>query len=107
MKGSEAMEHECWLCGRNGCRDPLDKHHIFGGALRKKSEKYGLVVYLCHSECHLDGKRAAHRNPETMQALREYGQKKAMEENGWSVEDFRMEFGRNYLDDEQLAKCEK
>ena len=32
----------CWLCGRNGTAEPLDKHHIFGGAYRKKSEKYGL-----------------------------------------------------------------
>lgn len=38
----------CWLCGRNGTAEPLDKHHIFGGAYRKKSEKYGLTVYLCH-----------------------------------------------------------
>lgn len=30
----------CWLCGRNGTAEPLDKHHIFGGAYRKKSEKY-------------------------------------------------------------------
>ncbi len=27
----------CCRCGRNGCTDPLDKHHIFCGALRKKS----------------------------------------------------------------------
>jgi hypothetical protein len=37
---------ECWLDQRNGYADPLDKHHIFGGAYRKKSEKYGLYVYL-------------------------------------------------------------
>ena len=29
----------CWLCGRWGW---LEEHHIFGGANRKKSEKYGL-----------------------------------------------------------------
>ena len=38
------MARECWLCGRNGCGDPLDKHHIFGGTNRKKSEKYGLCL---------------------------------------------------------------
>ena len=47
------MLHECWLCGRNGSVDPLDKHHIFGGPYRKKSEKYGLVVYLCHDRLSL------------------------------------------------------
>jgi len=49
----------CWRCGRNGCVDPLDKHHLFGGALRKKSEQYGLVVYLCNNRCHENGTEAA------------------------------------------------
>ena len=60
------MLHECWLCGRNGSVDPLDKHHIFGGPYRKKSEKYGLVVYLCHDRCHIFGPDAAHNNKDTM-----------------------------------------
>ena len=89
----------CWLCGRNGSADPLDKHHLFGAANRDKSERYGLYVYLCHSRCHIFGGDAAHRNPETMQQLHEYGQRKAMREQGWSVEDFRREFGKNYLED--------
>ena len=41
----------CAICGRNGMGDPLEKHHIFGGAYRKKSEKYGLTVYLCGMRC--------------------------------------------------------
>lgn len=106
MKKQIPMERACWLCGRNGCGDPLDTHHIFGGPRRKKSEKYGLCVFLCHHRCHLDGPQAVHRNAETMQQLHEYGQKKAMRENGWSVDEFRMEFGRNYLDDEQIAELE-
>lgn len=88
---------KCWRCGRTGYPEPLDHHHIFGGPNRKKSEKYGLVVDLCHSSCHIFGPMAAHNNAETMQALREYGQRKAMEENGWTTEDFIREFGRNYL----------
>lgn len=91
------MARECWLCGRNGCADPLDKHHIFGGTNRKKSEKYGLYVYLCHDRCHENGREAAHRNRATMQLLHEYGQQLAMEENGWTAEDFRFEFGKNYI----------
>lgn len=90
-------EHKCWLCGRNGYTDPLDRHHVFGGANRKKSEKYGLVVRLCHHDCHIFGEQAAHRNKETMQRLHEYGQRKAMEENGWTTEQFIKEFGRNYI----------
>jgi hypothetical protein len=90
---------QCWLCGRNGLHDPLDRHHIFGGPNRKKSEKYKLVVYLCHSDCHIFGPMAAHRNADTMRKIRAYGQRKAMEENGWTVKDFIREFGRNYLEE--------
>lgn len=89
----------CWLCGRNGAEDPLDHHHIYGGAYRKKSEKYGLVVLLCHSECHIFGRYAAHNNAETMRALRRWGQEKAMRENGWTVQDFVREFGKNYIEE--------
>ena len=96
MKRYEA-ERACWLCGRNGCADVLDKHHIFGGAFREKSEKLGLVVWLCHHDCHIFGPEAVHRNSETMQRLHEYGQKLAMDRFGWDIEDFRLEFGKNYL----------
>lgn len=87
----------CWLCGADGRTDPLDRHHIFGGSRRKKSEKLGLVVDLCHFSCHEFGPNAAHNNATTMQSLHEYGQRKAMEENGWTTDDFIREFGRNYL----------
>lgn len=88
---------KCFLCARNGTTEPLDKHHIFGGPYRQKSEKYGLVVDLCHFSCHIFGPHAAHRDKETMEYIKRYGQKKAMEENGWTTEDFIREFGRNYL----------
>ena len=88
----------CWLCGKNGADEPLDRHHIFGGTNRRKSEKLGLVVDLCHGSCHIFGERAAHRCRETAQALHEYGQRLAMERMGWSTADFVREFGRNYLD---------
>lgn len=87
----------CWLCGRNGAVDPLDKHHIFGAAYRAKSEKLGLVVYLCHDRCHENGSKAAHRSAETMRELHEYGQRLAMERFGWSEDDFRREFAKSYL----------
>lgn len=91
------QQRRCWRCGRNGGMDPLDRHHIFGGSNRKKSERYGLVVDLCHNQCHIFGPMAAHKSAETAQALHEYGQRKAMQENGWTTEDFIREFGRNYL----------
>lgn len=88
---------ECFLCGANGATDPLDRHHIFGGPNRKKSDKLGLVVDLCHAKCHIYGTKAAHRNKETMLYLHQYGQRRAMEENGWDTDRFISEFGRNYL----------
>lgn len=92
-------QNKCFLCGRNGAFDPLDRHHIFGGPYRKKSEKLGLVVHLCHNQCHIFGPKAAHKNQETMLKIKRYGQKKAMQENGWSKNDFIREFGKNYLED--------
>lgn len=92
----------CFICGRNGVEDPLEEHHIFpGAALRKKSEKYGLTVLLCGKRCHREGKKSAHRNRETQLMLKQWAQRKAMEENGWSVEDWREEFGKSYIDAEE------
>lgn len=91
---------QCFICGRNGLYDKLDKHHIFGGANRKKSDKYGLTVWLCHNRCHIFGKYSVHQNAEMMQYLHEYGQRKAMQENGWSIDDFIREFGKNYFSEE-------
>ena len=85
----------CWLCGRQS--QPLDRHHVFGGAYRKKSEKYGLVVYLCHHDCHIFGMEAVHRSADNMRMLHCWGQEKAMRENDWTTEDFIAEFGKNYL----------
>ena len=97
---------ECFLCGRNGCADPLDRHHVFGGGLRKKSERYGLVVDLCHHRCHEYGEAAAHQNEQTMDKLHRWGQRKAMIEQGWSVDEFVRQFGKNYLSEDELRELE-
>lgn len=88
---------ECFLCGANGSADPLDRHHIFGAANRQKSEKYGLVVDLCHHECHIFGKYSVHKNAFVMRRLHQYGQRKVMEEQGWTEDDFIREFGKSYI----------
>ena len=99
MNGALTMD-KCFICGRNGNGDKLDRHHIFGAANRSKSEKYGLVVLLCHERCHIFGKYSVHQNAEVMDYLHKYGQRKAMKEQGWTVEQFRKVFGANYLDDD-------
>lgn len=50
------MKGNCDLCGKYGY---LELHHIFGGANRSLSEKYGLVVNLCH-ECHNEPPEGVH-----------------------------------------------
>jgi len=88
----------CFLCGRNGSADPLDKHHIFGKANRDKSEQDGLYVHLCHHDCHIFGENAAHRNAETMQYLHEVGEIMWLEQDPErTVEDFILRYGKNYL----------
>lgn len=84
----------CWLCGRWGW---LEEHHIFGGANRKKSEKYGLKVGLCGDTCHRNGRNSAHQSAATALRLHQYGQMKFMSEQGATVDDFRAVFGKNYL----------
>lgn len=91
-------ENYCWLCGRNGKGDPLERHHIFGGPFRNKSEKYGLVVYLCGDRCHRNGRQSVHKNYETRLTISQYGQQKVMREQGWTAEQFISEFGRNWID---------
>ena len=81
----------CFFCGR---AYPLEKHHIFGGANRKKSEKYGLWVYLCH-RCHNEPPDGVHFNKENMDKLRRIGQKAFMA--AYPEKDFLKEFGKNYI----------
>ena len=88
---------ECAICGRNGNGDPLDRHHVFGGCNRKLSEKYGAVVYLCHSRCHEYGPLAVHRNRASQLKLQAREQERIMAEQGWDEDDFRAVFGKSYL----------
>lgn len=85
----------CFLCGKVG---PLEEHHVFPGALRKKSEKYGLKVGLCGDSCHRNGRTSAHQCRETADALKQFWQIRYMVQHKASVSDFRAEFGKNYLD---------
>lgn len=94
MKSILQQEKKCFLCGKKGGYFGLDVHHVFFGSLRKKSDKYGLTVYLCHDTCHLNG---VHKNAEVNRALQSFAQNKAMKHYSWSVEDFREKFHKNYI----------
>lgn len=85
----------CFICHS---RQWLEWHHVFGGALRSKSDRLGLVVRLCHY-CHNEPPDGVHQNREIRRKVQALAQKKAMQEYGWSVEDFIKEFYKNYLEE--------
>ena len=84
-------ERKCFFCGSVRW---LELHHIVGGAYRKKSTHYGLVVYLCHY-CHNEPPLGVHFNKERMTYLRQIGQK-AFEKH-YPSKNWLKEFGKNYL----------
>lgn len=85
----------CFICHSNIW---LEWHHVFGGALRDKSDRLGLVVRLCHY-CHNEPTDGVHQNREVRRKLQAFAQKKAMQEYGWDVERFIKEFYKNYLEE--------
>lgn len=84
-------EKSCYMCG---CTRWLEKHHVFGGANRQKSDKYGLTVYLCHY-CHNEPPNGVHFNAKRMEWLHQQGQRAFEQE--YPDKDFLTEFGKNYL----------
>jgi hypothetical protein len=96
----QADREHCFICGRNSRADywGLDEHHVFGGysnGNRDKSEQYGLKIYICHDRCHLNG---VHKDAELNRKVQAVVQKRAMCRYGWSIDDFRNIFGRNFID---------
>lgn len=96
------INNMCHYCGRY-VQVP-HKHHVFGGANRKISDRYGLWVWLC-PEHHNMGNHCVHKDKEMMAHYHEIGQK-AFED--WYIEKFGADsekaraefmrlFGRNYL----------
>ena len=70
--GKSILQKEkcCFFCGR---RTGLEEHHIFGGvANRPISDKYGLVVWLCHE--HHTGTEGAQYDKERNQSLKRLAQ---------------------------------
>lgn len=75
----------------------MHEHHIFfGTGLRKLSEKYGLKVWL-RADLHNMSDRGVHFDKKFDLQLKRMAQEKAMKHYGWSIEDFRKIFSRNYL----------
>lgn len=98
-------EKECYLCrmaadqaGYYGelPHTGLHRHHvIFGRGNRKKSEHYGLWVWLCVAH-HEYGPEAVHTNARIRRKLSQVAQMEFM--RVYPNLDFREEFGISYLD---------
>ena len=73
----------------------VERHHIFGGYNRKRSEEYGYVVPL-HPRLHPNGVYAGRQGPAIDKKLKEMAQEHYEKHHG-TREDFIKEFGRNYL----------
>ena len=87
------MERHCILCGIGGV---LHKHHVFGGANRKISEKYNYVIDLCPFHHNLGGKECIHQDAELSLYFKKIYQRKFEQEEG-TREEFIKIFGRSYL----------
>jgi len=85
-------EKECFIC-----KKPygLHKHHVFGGANRKLSEKYGLWLWLCPYHHNMSDK-GVHHDRELDLELKRYAQQRFEYERG-TREDFIRIFGKNWL----------
>lgn len=93
MKSIMQKEKMCWVCGTTIA---LHEHHcIYGTANRKKSEQYGLKVWLCPPH-HNMSDEGVHFNKEFDTALKQEAQRYFEETHG-TRDDFRREFGRSYL----------
>lgn len=80
----------CFFCGRAA----TERHHVFQGAYRKKSEQFGFVILLCH-DCHNEPPNGVHQNKERRNQLKRMYQSEY--EKSFSREDFIQDFGRSYL----------
>jgi hypothetical protein len=86
------MDRKCYICGSYNW---IENHHVFGGSNRKRSEKFGMTVNLCHY-CHNEPPNGVHHNKKINDKLKGEFQTKFEEEHGTRKE-FMDLFGRNYL----------
>lgn len=84
---------KCFLCEN---MTHTERHEVFGASNRTKSKALGLWVNLC-PHCHREGSFAVHSNKDIARKLKELAQFCAMDAYGWSRDEFRTRFGKNYV----------
>ena len=82
---------ECWLCKQKAF---TDVHHVFNGALKAKSEKYGALINVCR-KCHNE----IHKDAGLRTGIKTVFQKKIMRQQNWTINDWRKNFYKSYLED--------
>ena len=87
---TDDMDH----CMFTGCA-PVERHHIFGGANKKLSEKYGFIAPL-RPDLHPNGVFAG-KDAKNVDTLLKTMAQTYYEEHYGSREDFIREFGRSWL----------
>ena len=90
MKSIVQSNKECFICKTTM---NLQKHHVFGGANRDLSEKYGLWVWLCVPH-HTGSNEAVHLNRKTELLLKKYAQVRF--ERKHTREEFIKIFGKSW-----------
>lgn len=91
MKSILQEKQECLVCKSNH----VAAHHVFfGTANRKKSDEYGLIVWLCPRH-HNASNAGVHFNKHLDLKIKQMAQRKFEELH--SHEKFMQEFGRNWL----------
>lgn len=87
---TEDMEH-CFFTGSS----PVERHHIFSGPYREKSEKYGFVVPL-RPDLHPNGVHAGKDRNIIDKKLKRMAQE-YFEKNIGTREEFIKEFGKSRM----------
>lgn len=87
---TDDMDH-CYFTGTA----PVERHHIWGGANRKNSEKYGFVIPL-RPDLHPNGAQTGKNAAEIDLQLKKMSQR-YFEEHYGTREDFRRIFGKSVL----------
>ena len=84
------QEGECMICGHYD--RPLQRHEVFHGPYRETSKRLGcwvLICDVCHDKLH-------HSDCSSEKKLKYIMQNRAMKKYGWTVEQFREHFGKDY-----------
>lgn len=97
--GSVFDESRCYYAGdkyTTCCGPDLVRHEVYhhdmGGATRELAKRYGAWVTLCPAH-----HGHVHNFPQFGRELQQETQRRVMERYGWTVDDFRARFGKNYL----------